>query len=81
MSLITCKECGHNVSKSAASCPNCGASIGSKSLKSQTQLSVIAIIIGLVWSIYAASSESGSIVPVVLLLGGFMWFVLCRLRR
>ena len=27
MALIKCKECGHEISKSAKSCPNCGAKI------------------------------------------------------
>lgn len=27
MALIKCKECGHEISKSATSCPNCGAKV------------------------------------------------------
>lgn len=33
MALITCPECGKNVSESAESCPNCGYSIKKHVLK------------------------------------------------
>lgn len=32
MTLVNCKECGHEVSDQAKSCPNCGAKVNQKNV-------------------------------------------------
>ena len=60
MALIECKECGHEVSKKADKCPNCGAPI-----KRQTSgcAMLFAIISGLVLVTYIANLSDSSTSP------------------
>ena len=54
--LIECKDCGNSVSKRAASCPNCGAPIGKRSVQKAGRrrsgggcFTFLLIIVGLIW--------------------------------
>jgi primosomal protein N' len=50
MSLITCKECGTQISDTASSCPKCGA-------KKPTSLGkTIAIVAGVVFALFIAAT-------------------------
>ena len=62
MALIKCKDCGHEVSKEAKTCPNCGAPTTQKR-KTESATSVARIIL-MVLAIF-------SIVPVMMYIGGF----------
>lgn len=42
MSLVKCKECGHEISKSAKQCPNCGSKI--------KRTSVLTILVGIIFA-------------------------------
>jgi len=55
MALIKCKECGHEISKSAKNCPNCGA----KRKKSSAGCLVF-IILGFLFFGYFASIDTSS---------------------
>ena len=46
MALIPCKECGHQVSKTAAACPKCGAKVPHTS--SVTKIAVVALFLVLI---------------------------------
>ena len=51
MALIKCKECGHEISKKAKECPNCGAP--RRRPPKQYSLGKLIIVILLGWFIYA----------------------------
>ena len=55
MALTKCKECGHEISKSAASCPNCGAKIRRTSLFTK----IVAVFFGLVAISMIVGHQSG----------------------
>ena len=46
MALVTCAECGKEVSESATRCPNCGFSAGQYSGKSKGLAIVLALFLG-----------------------------------
>lgn len=46
MALVYCRECGKQVSDSAASCPGCGASNGKKGEKSHIAAGILALFLG-----------------------------------
>lgn len=50
MSLVTCKECGHQVSTDAEHCPQCGAVLKQKASKQSIfgGLIVVLIVVGLI---------------------------------
>jgi uncharacterized membrane protein YvbJ len=90
MALISCSECGKQVSDKAASCPNCGAPISAVSpvsLNPQSHTYVtrtgakwegigfVLIVIGLVMAIASQSVFGG-----LLMLGGFMVFIVGRFK-
>jgi hypothetical protein len=54
--IITCKECGHQVSDQAASCPNCGAKVPKKK-----KTSLITMIVGGLFTIIVTSFVLSSI--------------------
>jgi len=89
MALISCSECGKEVSDKAASCPNCGAPIAgepSVSLNSQSHAKVtrtgakwegmgfILIVIGLIMAI-AGQGVGGLLMAV-----GFVVFIVGRFK-
>jgi len=102
MALVKCGECGARVSSSAAACPHCGAPVAadgraagtaltttqatSKQLKLHTLISVLAIIVGLVWLLIAASGEDAAkadrtrIIPALLLGLGIVGYFVTRVR-
>ena len=47
MSLINCKECGHEVSDKASVCPNCGAKI-----KSSLQIGCLGVILVIIFAFF-----------------------------
>ena len=50
MALKKCKDCGHEVSKKASSCPNCGAPLRKPKRKTSTFTWLVLILIGaVVW--------------------------------
>ena len=50
MALKKCKECGHEVSKKASSCPNCGAPLKKPKRKTSTfTWLVLILIVAAVW--------------------------------
>lgn len=53
--LIKCKDCGHEVSKSADACPNCG-----RKTKAKTSGCAWIILIGLIGFIWLGASYDGS---------------------
>jgi uncharacterized membrane protein YvbJ len=61
MALIKCKECGHDVSTTAKTCPNCGAPTA-KARQTDTSTSVARIILMVLAVI--------SIIPAILFAGG-----------
>jgi hypothetical protein len=44
MAMTTCRECGHQISTTAASCPSCGAMPKTTSSKARTGLAVFAAL-------------------------------------
>ncbi len=56
MALTKCKECGHEISKSASACPSCGAKIKRTSIFTF----VLLIILGLGFVSFIANSPSSS---------------------
>ncbi len=64
MALIQCKECGHEISDAATSCPHCGAPVKpSTPVKSNTKTYMVsALLLGIVAILIAvANSGPGSI--------------------
>jgi len=89
VALISCSECGKEVSDKAASCPNCGAPIAgvsSVSLNPQSHAKVtrtgakwegigfILIVIGLIMAI------AGQRVGGLLMVAGFVVFIIGRFK-
>src|SRR5437867_1719805 len=59
MALITCKECGRQISSQASSCPSCGAPAARRGGASRPML-IIGIIALVVLLIIAASKQNSS---------------------
>lgn len=90
MALISCSECGKEVSEKAASCPNCGAPISSNSsvsLHPQSHAKVtrtgakwegIGFILIVVGMIMAMASQGGF--GGLLLVMGFIVFLIGRFK-
>ena len=60
--LIQCKDCGHQVSKNANSCPNCGAK--NKQTSIITWLALIFIGIPVLWSVFSGAANDTPSEPV-----------------
>ena len=90
MALISCSECGKEVSEKAVSCPNCGAPISgasSVSLNPQSHAKVtrtgakwegigfVLILVGLIMAIAAKSAFGGLLMAV-----GFVVFIIGRFK-
>lgn len=45
MALINCKECGNQVSNKAASCPKCGAKVGTGESEGYKQIKVVIAVV------------------------------------
>jgi hypothetical protein len=58
MTLVSCKECNHEIGKKVSACPNCGAKISAKwSLKKKILFFFVGVWgIGLLATIYSAST-------------------------
>lgn len=96
MALIKCGECGKEVSNKASSCVNCGAPIStakeikavgsklyttqatSKKFKLHSLISSFLIILGVI--LLVANGSKPATTPVLLMLIGFFWFVINRIR-
>lgn len=71
MALVKCKECGHEVSEQAATCPSCGIAhpalsdavkaAATEAVKSSgwARLSGIAFFVGLAWVIFPMMTGAG----------------------
>jgi len=59
--LITCPECGHQVSDQAATCPSCGIAIAKKQPKKKKNVGLIVLV-------------SSLILAVILVVGGIFYF-------
>ena len=90
MALISCPECGKEVSEKAASCPNCGAPISgnsSVSLNPQTHAKVtrtgakwegigfILIVVGMIMALASQGGFGGLLIVV-----GFIVFLIGRFK-
>jgi hypothetical protein len=51
----------------------------SKKLKAQQLFATLAVIVGLIWSMGGADSGS-AVVGTLILVSGFVWFVIVRIR-
>ena len=60
--LIQCKDCGNQISKNAASCPNCGAK--NKQTSIITWLALIFIGIPVLWSVFNGASNESDTTPI-----------------
>lgn len=96
MAIISCPECGHQVSDRAASCPSCGTPLAAaatsarvieqtgKGLKAQQLLSILLLLVGVVFAIAASSgggSSSGGIgLGGIMIVIGFLWYAVVRFR-
>ena len=88
MALITCSECGSEISDMAASCPNCGVPVAaereSKPVKTKREggawegIGFVAIVIGMI--IGAAAQPPASTVGGVAALAGFVVFIIGRFK-
>lgn len=58
MSLIKCKECGHEISKKAKTCPNCGANRRTTSIL--TKVLFVAVASFVWWAILSDSRPTSS---------------------
>lgn len=60
--LVSCKDCGHQISKNAASCPNCGAKVKRTSIVSW--LALIFIGIPILIAIFSGAGNNPTAEPV-----------------
>lgn len=60
--LIQCKDCGNQISKNAATCPNCGAK--NKRTSIVTWLALLFIGIPVLWSVFSGASNDTPSEPV-----------------
>jgi uncharacterized membrane protein YvbJ len=94
MALITCAECGTQVSSKAAACPKCGAPVfersarGSvtiqrtgKSIKGQMLFFKLALTAGIIWFFIAKSQEASIVWPVLLVFFSVFMLYITRFRR
>ena len=58
MALTKCKDCGNEVSKKAASCPNCGAPLKKAKRKTSTFTWLVLILIALVVWVQSSNETS-----------------------
>jgi uncharacterized membrane protein YvbJ len=90
MALISCAECGKEVSDKAASCPNCGAPISGASpvsLNPQSHIKVtrtgakwegigfVLIIVGMIMAMASQGGFGGLLIAV-----GFVVFIIGRFK-
>ena len=83
-----CPNCGTPIASaseaSAAGAQLTTTQLTSKKLKMHTAISVLAVIVGAVWIMVQMDAvERGSepsAIPILLLLLGFVWFIITRIR-
>lgn len=63
MALTACKECGREVSKKAAACPNCGAPIKRQGTSFGTGCLGVVLVIGLITFIASLLNQSAPPTP------------------
>lgn len=90
MALIKCRECGKDISNQAMACPQCGYPLRQKTLKRpegkiqlQSILSMGLIALGLIWGVVnfiGIDQQSPSIIPLILVCAGFLWYLVNRFR-
>ena len=92
MALITCPECGKQVSEKATNCPNCGFPISGyevqtieqtgKKFKKQKLYSVLLFAIGILIMFLSILFESWSVTHtgVVISVIGVIWFVIIEIK-
>lgn len=62
MALITCRECGNEVSSNAETCPKCGARVKPKS---NTAWKVLGIAVGVPFALFVGFAIKGANDPVL----------------
>ena len=55
--LVSCKDCGHQISKNADKCPNCGKN---KRTSTITWFAAIFIGIAVLWAVFSGASDNTS---------------------
>ena len=84
-SAASCPNCGAPVAAAAVEAKAAGAQLTttqgtSKKLKAQQLLATLAVIVGVIWTMGEADSGSSSGIGALILVGGFVWFVVVRIR-
>ena len=84
MSLIQCPECGDSVSDLAVACPHCGNPVSAPAPappKSGKYAAIILILVGTVLAVFSPTLDIDSIYAVVLMISGFIGFLMARAKE